>query len=276
MKFRSVPVILVLMVLVLSSLACAMSSKPITRKLAFESVKVIPTESDGSALLVDVVYNTPGAADRVYITCYYGSSSGNTTVGAGQMAVSSEFEQSSEMVFLFSVNQPGLYMAYCSSDDGGMSSSATFRVTKPDETAPEGQSPDKPSDQPADQPADQPPDQPSDQPSGQTADCNWQVAGDWIITQVNNYHPMFAITQNGTNLTGTASLPEDEATRGGYTGTDGQGEGTVNGNTFTFVVTWAPQTDGKVISGTYTGVISEGRIDGDTWYGIGPSTCVNP
>jgi hypothetical protein len=112
----------------------------------------------------------------------------------------------------------------------------------------------------------------------QSTTCQWQVAGTWNITQVNNYHPVFVIVQTGTTLTGTATLTEDEASAGGYTGTTGTGEGSVNGNVFTFTVTWPKKTDGQVISGTYAGTISEGKIDGkdNVWSGTGPSTCVTP
>lgn len=112
----------------------------------------------------------------------------------------------------------------------------------------------------------------------QNTTCQWQVAGTWNITQGNNYHPVFVIVQTGTILTGTATLTESEANAGGYTGTTGTGEGSVNGNVFTFTVTWPAKTDGQVISGTYTGAITEGKIDGqdNLWHGTGPSTCVSP
>jgi hypothetical protein len=112
----------------------------------------------------------------------------------------------------------------------------------------------------------------------QSTTCQWQVAGTWNVTQSNNYHPVFVITQTGTTLTGTATLSESEASAGGYTGTTGTGEGSVNGNVFTFTVTWPPKTDGQVISGTYTGAITEGKINGqdNVWSGTGPSKCVNP
>lgn len=112
----------------------------------------------------------------------------------------------------------------------------------------------------------------------QNTTCQWQVAGTWNVTQNNNYHPVFVITQTGTTLSGTATLSESEASAGGYTGTTGTGQGSVNGNVFTFTVTWPQKTDGQVISGTYTGTITEGKIDGqdNVWSATGPGTCVNP
>ena len=113
----------------------------------------------------------------------------------------------------------------------------------------------------------------------QSTACEWQVTGTWNITQNNNYHPVFEITQTGATLTGTATLSENEASAGGYTGTTGTGSGSVNGNNFTFIVTWPPKTDGQVVLGGYTGTITEGKIDGkdNGWYGTGPSRkCVNP
>ena len=112
----------------------------------------------------------------------------------------------------------------------------------------------------------------------QSTACQWQVAGTWNVTQNNNYHPVFVITQTGTTLTGTATLSESEASAGGYTGTTGTGQGSVDGNLFTFTVTWPQKTDGQVVSGTYTGTITEGKIEGqdNAWSGTGPGTCVTP
>ena len=113
----------------------------------------------------------------------------------------------------------------------------------------------------------------------QSVACEWQVTGTWNVTQTNNYHPVFEITQTGVTLTGTATLSESEATAGGYTGTTGTGSGSVTGNEFVFLVEWPRRTDGKIITGAYTGKVTEGEIDGrdNGWYGIGPSRrCTNP
>jgi hypothetical protein len=259
MKSRSISAFLLVAVLVLASLACELSAQPITRKLEFVSIAVIPAESDGSALVLTVTYTTVGDEDQVEVSCNYQSSSGTTSINPKQRAVGSADVRNSALLFSFSLTQPGEYQAYCTSSDGGQSATAPFRIVETEE---------EPS---------QPP-QPQEQPLSPNTACQWQVAGTWNITQVNNYHPTFVITQNGTTLTGTATLTEGEASMGGYTRTTGTGEGSVDGNVFTFVVTWPPKTDGQVISGTYTGTITAGRIDGqdNIWYGTGPSICVNP
>jgi hypothetical protein len=268
MKTKSLPFVFVIAILMISVLACELSAQPLTRQLQFVSIAVSPTESDGLALIVDVVYMAVGNDDQVDIACYYQSSSGIVQINAGQQAAHFADVRSSEMVFPFSVTQPGIYQAYCTSSDGAQSSTAPFRVTEPSVKA----EPTQPEVEPV--PPAQP--QPQSPPVDQNSTCQWQVAGTWNITQNNGYHPTFVITQNGTALTGSGTLTASETTLGGYTGSTGNGTGSVDGNVFTFIVTWPPKTDGKTISGTYSGTITEGRIDGDTWFGAGPSQCVNP
>jgi hypothetical protein len=122
---------------------------------------------------------------------------------------------------------------------------------------------------------------PVQNPPGNIVSCQWIVTGSWNTTSSNNYHPVFDIQQTGTALSGTATLPADEAVNADYNGTVGTGTGSVVGNVFTYTVTWPPRkSTGQVISGTYTGTITEGRIEGQagsaTWSGTGPSTCVTP
>jgi hypothetical protein len=122
------------------------------------------------------------------------------------------------------------------------------------------------------------PAQPPDQTGGSSSACLWQVAGTWNVTQANGFHPTFVITQTGTTLGGTATLPPNEVTLGGYACESGTGAGSVDVNIFTYIVTCPPTADGQVISGTYTGVITEGRIEeqNGAWSATGPSQCVSP
>jgi hypothetical protein len=117
--------------------------------------------------------------------------------------------------------------------------------------------------------------------SPNNAACQWIVAGIWQTTSSNNYHPFFYIKQEGATLSGMATLSANEAALAGYSGTVGKGTGSVAGNVFTFAVAWPPRkSNGEAVSETYTGAITEGKIEGkvgsETWSGTGPSKCVNP
>jgi hypothetical protein len=120
--------------------------------------------------------------------------------------------------------------------------------------------------------------QPPDQTGGSSNTCLWQVAGTWNVTQANGFHPIFVITQSDTTLSGTATLPPNEVTLGGYVCESGTGTGSVDGNVFTYIVSCPPAANGQVISGTYTGMITEGRIEeqNGAWSATGPSQCVSP
>jgi hypothetical protein len=173
------------------------------------------------------------------------------------------------------VQKAGTYTVNC--DDGSHSAAASFTVTEPEPAVVEPQPAPAEAEPPAVEP---PPAAPEAEPvpEQQNAACLWQVAGTWEVSQINDYHPTFSIIQVGSTLTGTATLTAEEASKGGYTGTVGTGTGSVEGSTFTFVVTWPVKKDGKVISGTYTGTITEGRIEEPTgiWSATGQSACVVP
>jgi hypothetical protein len=110
-----------------------------------------------------------------------------------------------------------------------------------------------------------------------TGSCKWDVSGGWKVTQSNNYHPVFDITQNGTTLTGTATLSGSEAATGGFSSNVGEGTGSLVGDAFTFTVTWHSKKGGTV-TGVYTGTVTkEGIVNGHTgpgtWSATGVATC---
>lgn len=282
MKTRYISFLFVLVCLFLSGPACAELYGQ-TRGLNFTSISVTPAESSGSGLTLLVGYTTVARLDRVNVSCYYQPGDGSAAVemGSNQQAEYSDNPIEKMMTFTFSVGRPGDYQAYCTSSDGARSGSTAFRVKEGITATP------APSPTPLFTPTPEPtitPVPPTITPVLPTATpgdvitiiipCAWQVGGTWSITQVNGYHPVFEITQEGAALSGTATLSASEATLGGYTGNVGAGAGSVEGDTFTFAVTWPPKTDGQVVTGTYTGKISDGRIDGDTWYGTGPTQCI--
>lgn len=285
MKPRSIPVLLALACLFLSGPACA-ELKVQTRALNFTGISITPAESDGSGLTMKVGYTAVGLMDVVYVNCYYQSADGAAAeMGPRQQAQKSSDPIGMMMTFTFSVGTPGNYQAYCTSSDGSKTGNASFRVKESATPTPTATL------TPTFTPTPTTTLTPTTTPTPTVTltptitltptltlvpACAWQVAGTWSITQVNGYHPVFEITQSGTILSGTATLSASEASLGGYTGTVGVGTGSVEGDTFTFAVTWPPKLNGQVVTGTYTGKISDGRIDGDTWYGSGPTQCILP
>ncbi len=103
----------------------------------------------------------------------------------------------------------------------------------------------------------------------------WYVTGLWKVTQKNNYHPTFQISQTGTELVGTVFLTGAEAKAQDFSSNIASGTGSVQGNVFSFTVTWPERvSDGVVVSGTYTGLVSENSINSKDWTGIGHAECV--
>lgn len=284
MKPRFIPVLFALACLILSGPACAELNVR-TRSLNFTGISVTPAESNGSGLTMNVSYTAVGYMDVVYVNCYYQSADGST---AAEMGPRQQAEKSSDpfnmvMTFTFSVGTPGNYQAYCTSSDGARTGNASFRVKESATPTPTATltSTLTPTPTATLTPTNTPTPTVTLTPTITLTPtltlipvCDWQVGGTWSITQVNGYHPVFEITQSGTTLSGTATLSASEASLGGYTGTVGVGAGSVDGDTFTFAVTWPPKLNGQVVTGTYTGKISDGRIDGDTWYGSGPTQCI--
>ncbi len=99
----------------------------------------------------------------------------------------------------------------------------------------------------------------------------WDVSGTWKVTQNNGYSPKFILKQEGTTLSGTGVLSGADQRRGRYTGNTGSIGGTMIGDRFDIVVRWAPKDDGQVVSGHYDGIVSDGRITGSFWTGVGPT-----
>lgn len=108
----------------------------------------------------------------------------------------------------------------------------------------------------------------------------WDVAGTWNTAQGNDYHPTFVLEQAGTTLTGSATLPGEEAGRAGISGPTGQVQGSIEGDQLLVRVTWPPGADGAVIVGTYTATVTDaglanGAAGRDSWTGSGPARCVS-
>jgi hypothetical protein len=103
------------------------------------------------------------------------------------------------------------------------------------------------------------------------------VTGKWTTVQSNVYRVTWSFTQSGTKITGTATLPPGDATRGGYTGRVGRVTGTLVGARLSVVVQWPPRTDGSVVRGKYVGTVVEagagrGRVgNGQAWDLANPS-----
>jgi hypothetical protein len=121
------------------------------------------------------------------------------------------------------------------------------------------------------------------------AGCDqYDVTGAWPTHQGNDYDPTFNFSQSGTSVSGTATLPDGQWQRAGYTGNTGQiTSGSNAGNHLDVTVTWPPRNDGSVAVGQYTatvtataqegqGQLTDGRAGGPggvSWTGGGPAKC---
>lgn len=110
------------------------------------------------------------------------------------------------------------------------------------------------------------------------------VTGVWRTSQSNDYHPVFTLTQDGSYVSGSVELPEQERARAGFQGRVGTVEGIIDGNQLDLVVAWPPKFLSMPYFGYYSGTIINGTIvDGiaddlmvdntATWTGSGPNVC---
>jgi hypothetical protein len=250
-----------LAVLLAAGLACsmpvAMTHNPTERMLVIDSLSVSPRESDGKTALTLSYAYTQGTLPTT-ISCSITTPSGAEKRIGDYKVDGSDEESSSTANIPFGASEVGNYSAHCWDTSGPASESSAFSISAPAQPATI---------------------QPAAQTGGSNPACQWVVDGTWQVTQVNGYHPVFVIQQQGSALIGTATLTDAEASMGGYSGTLGNGQGSVTGDQFSFSVTWPPQvSNGKVITGVYSGVITQGKIsepDG-VWSATGTSQCVNP
>ena len=114
----------------------------------------------------------------------------------------------------------------------------------------------------------------------------WDVSGTWETSQSNAYTPEFVFQQQGTAVTGTATIPPDQQARSNDSGPTGQVQGTLAGDQLKVTVTWPPRVrDGVVVQGIYMATVVSGGIQNGsavdpgsgasvTWQGSGASRCV--
>jgi hypothetical protein len=199
-----------------------------------------------------------GTNSEAVLTCTYPGPDGSTQTYTfvdrepSDQKIGQEVNTSS---FDFSLQKPGAYTVTCSMDGSSQSAPFTIKDTAPTST------PIPP------QPA------ATNQPEPAAGVCQYQISGSWNVTQSNNYHPVFAITQDGTTLSGTATLTQAEAGQAGFSSNTGAGTGTLVGDQFTFSVTWQ-SAKGGIVTGVYTGTVTvNGIVDGKTgpgtWFATG-------
>lgn len=114
----------------------------------------------------------------------------------------------------------------------------------------------------------------------------WDVSGTWATSQSNAYTPEFVFQQQGTAVTGTATIPPDQEARANYSGPTGQVQGALAGDQLKVTVTWPPRVrDGVVVQGVYMATVVSGGIQNGsavdpgsgasvTWQGSGAPRCV--
>jgi hypothetical protein len=111
----------------------------------------------------------------------------------------------------------------------------------------------------------------------------WDVSGTWTTAHSDNsYHPTFTLQQNGTSITGTATLPSGEQANAQYIG-PGSVTGSMKGDQLDVVVTWPRRN--MSVQGRYFGTVTQGRVSGMGvavgassgigWTGSGPTRCVS-
>ena len=120
-------------------------------------------------------------------------------------------------------------------------------------------------------------------PTPASAACQRYVGGTWATSQGNNYHVTFNFGQNGSSVYGSASIPEHERTRAGYTSSVGSVSGSVENDYIDVVVTWS-HPNGPV-KGRYYGRVSSTELYGSgynlanpvatsvDWHGTGRASC---
>ena len=282
MRSRTLFICLALAALLAASLACNAPENIPDRPVSIDDLLVSPMESDGKQPISLVVYYTTGTKTET-IVCTSRSPSGFGVIlgDIATEATKAPVEKSPSLAI--PVGGPGDYSVKCVSNDSF--NNAIFKILAPEQgvTITDGSNVEQPPAEPKPQEPDpQPPaqnPQPPAQGGGGSPACHWVVAGTWNVTQVNNYHPVFVITQAGNSLSGSATLPPEDVVRGGYTGATGSGVGSVFEDNFTFTVTWPPKkNDAANPPGMYTGTIGQNTISGSkgAWTATGPSQCVSP
>lgn len=124
--------------------------------------------------------------------------------------------------------------------------------------------------------------------AARVAPCKqWSVSGSWSTSQSNDYHVGFRFAQTGTTFTGTATLPPQEASAGGFVSRTGKVTGTMRGSHLVLKTVWQ-KTTGRAV-GQYMGTVSKGKVTGSghditnpsapgplvVWTGTGPTACVH-
>jgi hypothetical protein len=89
----------------------------------------------------------------------------------------------------------------------------------------------------------------------------WSVSGSWSTSQTNAYHVAFRFAQTGTSFPGTATLPPQEASAGGFVSRTGKVTGTMRGSHLVLKTVWQ-KTTGRAV-GQYMGTVSKGKGKGD-------------
>jgi hypothetical protein len=121
---------------------------------------------------------------------------------------------------------------------------------------------------------------------------DWNVTGTWSISQSNDYHPTWHLTQVGDHITGTEVLSTEDEDRGDYDGTTSSLTGTIEGDTLEITVTSPPKNDGPPVEGEFLGDVTstdmpddadvsgpagapgDPQADGVTWSGVGTARCI--
>jgi hypothetical protein len=104
--------------------------------------------------------------------------------------------------------------------------------------------------------------------STHAASCRqWDISGHWTLSQTNGYTVKIDLSQDGSNITGSAF--GSASSKSSEVLTTGSLDGSVEGNSLQFSVYW--QVGGGGAVGEYRGTINpRGRLEGDTYDKMDP------
>lgn len=105
--------------------------------------------------------------------------------------------------------------------------------------------------------------------------AQWDISGEWVVKQSNDYLVTFTFSQKGTQLTGKATY------RGRNISVTGPFEGTLIGNKVNVLVTWSSRSRGRYKGTVVANYVSDGQTFDEvrptstgTWKGEGAARCV--
>lgn len=278
-----IAVLIVAPLLLLVSFACNEQNFGAAR---IDSFEVSPTTGSGSfTITVTVIPGTFASELKCEVPDLDNPAKMVPKINQTIEASASEFPSPQILVDQFYITKPGFYRASCSigEQQTGASFSVSIDGISSAPSRPSRTTSTTPTTSTTAPPATSEPQLPgtsaeSDE-SGDLACSQWDITGKWKLSQSNNFHPDFTLTQQGATIIGNATVSTEEQARAGFSSPTGSIFGKIAGNQVTLVVIWPPRnSDRAVLSATYKGTVTDGQMEGkvdpnDSWSAEGPTKC---